>query len=217
MHRNVGYDARRVDGHTSRIWCALRERGLLIRPDCKGVLSVDLNVWPSIFTRDRPMLPISHPRSTRKSLPLPEFVGPFGQFWSSYEELTVQLDRSHIAEENVAVIEVRRVTPGEDHAFLQGQLLLGYDVADEMFISSLTDMVYTYDQMSSLRSQFSTMINIWHLFTDKNAASQFAEISNALVQEHSPFHVFSIGLILRSGRSSAEGISKLSSLIVAEG
>jgi hypothetical protein len=73
--------------------------------------------------------------------------------------------------------------------------LLGYDVADDVFLSGLSNCGYTDDEKSALRPKWAPHLNKYHLFDDANIAYEFKTIADARVCEHAPFFVFGIYLL----------------------
>ncbi|MCL2449313.1 MAG: hypothetical protein FWD17_10220 [Polyangiaceae bacterium] len=73
--------------------------------------------------------------------------------------------------------------------------LLGYDIADDVFLSGLSNCGYTDDDARALRLLWGPKLNRFHLFEDARVASAFRSVTDARVPEHAPFFVFGIYLI----------------------
>jgi hypothetical protein len=68
---------------------------------------------------------------------------------------------------------------------------LGYDIADEIFISGLSDCGYEASELH-LRNGWGPYLNDWHLFTEKDQAIKFKKMTDQRVPEHAPFYVYSL-------------------------
>lgn len=74
--------------------------------------------------------------------------------------------------------------------------LLGYDVADRVFTSGLSNCGYTDAEKAALRPVWADRLNTFHLFAEPHVACQFKVTADARVPEHAPFLVFGIYLLL---------------------
>lgn len=68
---------------------------------------------------------------------------------------------------------------------------LGYEVADFMFVSSLTNCEYKVEEKKYLTS-FRDRLNECGLFDDIASAEEYKNISDLRVKEHAPFYVFGL-------------------------
>ena len=75
---------------------------------------------------------------------------------------------------------------------------LGYDVADEGFISGLSDCGYQADELR-LKTGWELSLNEWHLFTQSKQAIKFKRMTDRRVAEHAPFCIYGLYSLLRSG------------------
>ena len=75
---------------------------------------------------------------------------------------------------------------------------LGYDVADDGFISGLSDCGYEADELH-LKTGWELALNEWHLFTQKKQAIKFQRMTNQRVDEHAPFCIYGLYSLLQSG------------------
>jgi hypothetical protein len=73
--------------------------------------------------------------------------------------------------------------------------LLGYDVADEVMTSGLSNCGYSDEEKKLLRPIWAQQLNRFHLFDRSEGALQFKGITEARVPEHAPFFVFGIYLL----------------------
>jgi len=74
--------------------------------------------------------------------------------------------------------------------------LLGYDVADQVMTSGLSNCGYTDEEKRRLRPTWGGLLNEHHLFDQVDLASEFRRITAERVQEHAPFFVFGIYMLL---------------------
>ena len=73
--------------------------------------------------------------------------------------------------------------------------LLGYDIADDVFLSGLSNCGYTDEEKTELRSTWVGRLNRFHLFDQVDVASEFKALTEARVPEHGPFFVFGLYLL----------------------
>ncbi len=92
------------------------------------------------------------------------------------------------APERVQSIWFAREVEGESR-------LLGYDIADDVFLSGLSNCGYTEEETAMLRSTWAARLNRFHLFDQLDAASEFKALTDARVPEHAPFFVFGLYLL----------------------
>lgn len=69
---------------------------------------------------------------------------------------------------------------------------LGYDVADEVMTSGLSNCGYSDREKERIRSTWAGRINAFHLFDDADLALEFRALTEARVPEHAPFFVFGV-------------------------
>jgi len=74
--------------------------------------------------------------------------------------------------------------------------LLGYDVADDVMTSGLSNCGYSDEEKERLRPVWAPQLNRFHLFDRANLALQFKGITEARVPEHAPFFVFGLYRLL---------------------
>jgi hypothetical protein len=96
---------------------------------------------------------------------------------------------------------VERITPERVRSIwyqheVEGEFrLLGYDIADDVFLSGLSNCSYSDDEKALLRPTWSRRLNQFHLFDHADDASQFHRITETRVPEHAPFFVFGVYLL----------------------
>lgn len=193
----LGYDAREAWLNFQDTWSAERRQSHLLRQEIVKPLSVDSDVWPSVFELV--------PRLTR-----PDWTGYVQYLWSDLQALTrvVGTGASREAEQVscIAVELVSSTTSGTMLAVWQDRVqavapprlaelnrrLAGYDVADYFLLSGLTNCgspQWTDPQV------WSSVLNQYHLFQDADTAVGFKAEADKHVPEHAPFFVFALWLI----------------------
>jgi hypothetical protein len=70
--------------------------------------------------------------------------------------------------------------------------LLGYDIADDVMTSGLSNCSYGDLDKSVLRSTWGPRLNRFHLFDRSDVALRFKRVTEARVPEHAPFFVFGL-------------------------
>ena len=72
---------------------------------------------------------------------------------------------------------------------------LGFDVSDGSLLSGLSNCGYYPDELSTLRPQWQSRLNAWHLFEAREDAFEFRSLADKRVTEHAPFFVFGLYLV----------------------
>lgn len=199
----IGYDARTWSPTTTSNWPDERRQQYLLNPDAPMPLSVDRIVWPSPLLDGQSWIPDDTIAQLGQTALTPEFIGPNAPFWSDLEELVNFLSRSALDPATMALIEVHRLDPGSTYQAEPAKSLLGYDVADEGFISSLMNCAVEPQERDHLTAAFASGLNPLHLFTSASLAHRFREASNDLIPEHAPFSVYAIYNIQHKGLTTA--------------
>lgn len=177
------------------LWSERRRAQYLLREEVQRVLSIDDGVWPSVFSDQAiggGMLPI-HIGGPK----IPDWVGIDSPLWEDLGAL-----QSFIADNDSTLIRPFWVVA---YSGLGGSIdtrvsdewtLLGYDVADGIAISGLSNCGYTEQERVDVRSRgWDLDLNEYHLFSTFSTANEFREYSNTRVGEHAPFSVIGIHLI----------------------
>ena len=168
----LGYDAKEkaVDAES---WKADRREMFLIRPEINFPKSVDDMVWESLmpvhgFGQYHQTPPPANPTQTiiiAITMPEDAHHAAYYSNWEGYAPLT---------------------PPGP------GWQLLGYDIADDVQISGLSNCGYSPEELASLRPTWQPRINEHGLIDTLNHALEFVDITDKRVEEHAPFYVFGI-------------------------
>ncbi|MCL4557448.1 MAG: hypothetical protein M1491_02230 [Deltaproteobacteria bacterium] len=69
---------------------------------------------------------------------------------------------------------------------------LGYDIADNGFITGLSNCGYDRDEKELLQKTWSSRLNEYGLIQDVREAREFKEITDKRVPEHAPFYVYEL-------------------------
>ncbi len=182
----IGFDAREMLS-PPRAWNAERREVYLLRPEVERPLSVDALVWPSVF----------------EALPGVAWTGPVQALWDDVGRMDQKLRavagtqpwRIAVAwlPENdgrgavlPAISNTTPDVPGDGWSFL------GFDVADGMHISGLSNCGYEPAERETFRRDWARELNGHHLFEDPVAARAFRDATDARVREHAPFFVFAL-------------------------
>ena len=179
----LGFDAR--DMHVpATAWDADRRELYLLRPDVPRPLSVDALVWPSVFDATE------------------EWRGPVQDLWDDLGRMDRKLQAlprtprwriavAWVAEDDAtrsavfpSIPETSPDAPGD------GWSILGFDVADGMLFSGLSNCGYEPSERAIFRRDWAAELNENHLFQSLAAARAFRDATDARVPEHAPFFVY---------------------------
>lgn len=179
----LGFDAREnISPVTS--WDAERRELYLLRPEVKRPLSVDALVWPSVFEGTD------------------EWRGPVQDLWDDLERMNRKLQAlPRMPRWRIAVAWVPEDDPGRSAVFPSvpetwpdvpdaGWSILGFDVADGMHFSGLSNCEYEPSERAIFRRSWAGELNEHHLFENPATARAFREATDARVPEHAPFFVY---------------------------
>ena len=198
----VGYDAREFWQTYDSSWSEKDRKRYLYRLDVKKPLSVDVMIWPSVFSAaDR--------RGPAKRLGFQSFWADFTLLRSAvtqayserplgdYRMIAAILVLGEYAKSD-AVPWSERIPPVHPDRRGPEWTFLGYDVADQWALSGLLDCGFVpgLDDVPKLRQRWGPLLNKFHLFDDFDAAVAFKQMSDErLKNDHAPFFVFSLWLV----------------------
>lgn len=174
----------------------------VLRQDVIKLLSVDTVVWASIFEGD-------------EALPRPQWTGPIQWLWDDLQTLETHLHEVRSSEAKpywmIAITLRSDLCKSEEleewKTYRGAELirpsvrdesweLLGYDVADQWLLSSLTNCGFEKKtEVEAIRKKYNPALNAYHLFDAIEPAMEYRMFSDERVPEHAPFFVFGIWLI----------------------
>jgi hypothetical protein len=200
----LGVDAREMWlGATA--WNEERRRKFLLRLDVDKPLSIDPQVWPSVFDALDDIRPA--------------YTGLFHGLWDSREQLEESLKRAPLRDRRYRIVAYAVVTgtlteaerkPWDMFQVRNSQdpkptpstvdptwTLLGYDLADASGVSGLMNMGFVpgHDDVDRLRSEWGPYLARSHLFESREWADAFRAYSNGRVPSHAPFFVYAVWLL----------------------
>lgn len=193
----LGYDAREAWLTAASHWGTERRRTHLLRHSVAMPLSVDSDVWRSVF-------------DTVPGCFRPDWTGPVQDLWDNDSALAATLRSTPpLASQKICWVAVELVSSSASE-FLLAQWRervasvsppsldqfaarhAGYDVADYYLTSALSNCGAA---LWSDRREWAALLNDHHLFTELGAALRFRAEADRHVQEHAPFFVFGLWLL----------------------
>jgi len=200
------------DAYVHRHWDKEHRDRFLLTPEIEWPLSIDPLVWPSVFFseifREATELPYGDievdPRTDD------------GKYWLSLEQMKAHYEAHrqvgtsgvfvaiHLFSEQPLVEDmIPYVQPGGIQCALAlgrtnprecppGSEFLGYDVADASWISGLANCGYTPDEKQQLGRIWASRLNSFGLLKSLDDATEFRQLCDARVPEHSPFWIYGI-------------------------
>jgi hypothetical protein len=213
LKRLIGFDIRWLSkpGFLD-FWDEPRRQQYLIRPEVAYPLSIDRHVWPSRFSLPGLLEPVAS---------VADLDGVAGgqhfdtfAFWAN---LTDMVSNYRPAGEPDCVIGVALLIPQVQRAgakgpadpwraFVTGQhtdpdepgekwVPLGCDVANDGYLSGLSNCGMFESERQSVRGRWSASLNEFGLFNSPETAQSFCDEANTRLKEDGPFHVFELFLI----------------------
>ena len=184
----MGFDCRIWGARYVALWDASSRSSFLLDPNAACPLSVDDMVWPSVFERGGVESEAEHD----VGINLPAFIGPHAPFWANLAELEAEISKHNIDVGVCKIVQVILCSRRVQAAIVQQMVhpsfrILGFDVADEMFVSSLTNCGYSAPEEMELRLKYGEHLNEHHLFDNLKTAVEYCTSSDNLVPEHAPF------------------------------
>ncbi len=206
----IGFDAREMFINHQDEWPLCRIEAALIKTDIIKPLSVDTDVWQSIFDLEWDS------KNTRSIIDkiLPKGIGPLVNIWASLKELQSYCQRiDDIIPKPFWIIGITVVHNAALDEYLRSRnslqsLLhldetlprsvakdwhfLGYDVADAGRLSGLANCLFLDETDAQESRAFSPYINDYHLFNSLDNACRFRDYSDKRVKEHAPFFIYGL-------------------------
>jgi hypothetical protein len=197
----LGFDVREMWSQMNATWPESRKARYLLRADVTKVLSVDSLVWPRVVL------------GLEKNVRAPSQWRDLG-LWENLHHLQEYLQQNAEATPRpyqvIGITLLRNALPVPKQEMWRSLVptvpaslnkewaFLGYDVADEGFISGLSDCGYEADELH-LRTGWELALNEWHLFTQRKLAIKFQRMTDQRVDEHAPFCIYGLYSLLQSG------------------
>lgn len=197
----LGFDIREMWSQMDATWPESRKALYLLRADVTKVLSVDSHVWPRVVL------------GVEKNVRAPSQWWDLG-LWDNLHRLQGYLQQNANAigrpYQVIGITLLRNVLPVQEQemwaslaaptpaSLPQECVFLGYDVADEGFISGLSNCGYEADELH-LRGGWERSLNEWHLFPLRKQAVKFQRMTDQRVEEHAPFCIYGLYSLFQSG------------------
>ena len=197
----AGYDAREYRDDFAMQWPGSRRAQYLYRLDVRKVLSVDVRVWPTLFT-------------AMAKAP-PPYQAAMQSLWADRGELRRAVSAAVVQPDappsRTVVVTAFSGGSEHDHPVLDDVAslvdpaevapqwrLLGYDVADAWNLSALSNCGFLppHDNVLQMRRLWGPHLNEFHLFTELDIAIEFRKMSDLrLASDHAPTFVYGIRLV----------------------
>jgi len=190
----LGFDIREMGSHMDAIWSPSRKDTYLLRTDVTKVLSVDRYVWPKVAP------------GVDKKVRAPTQWRDLG-LWENLQQLREYLQQNRDAVQqpyqviaitllpDALTVEEQEIwallAPTVPASLDKEWAFLGYDIADEGFISGLSNCAYEPSELH-LRDGWNPYLNDQHLFTEKEQAIKFKRMTDQRVPEHAPFCIYGL-------------------------
>ena len=194
----LGFDIREMWSQMDATWPESRKATYLLRADVTRVLSVDPHVWPKGMSE------------VDKTVRAPSQWRDLG-LWDNLQHLQEYLQHNREALQRpyqvigITLLHSALTVQEQDLWALsaspvpaslnQEWTFLGYDIADEGFISGLSNCGYKTSEQH-LSDDWRHFLNDWHLFTERKQALQFQKITDQRVAAHAPFCVYGLYALL---------------------
>ena len=180
----LGFDA--CQSVLDSLWTNERIQLYLLKMDTSP-LSVDNHVWPSVLEY----------KPLRKGMLICR--AGWSELSKMNERLESVINRPYSKIAISVILFDTRDQPAWDRFLTKtnpsqpekGWTFLGYDIADQGFISGLSNCGYSHGVVA-LRRKWSRFLNEHHLFDNLSSANEFRIFTNRRVKEHAPFFVFGI-------------------------
>jgi len=203
----LGFDVRvaQCDPLHAKRWTKSRREKYLLRTDVPFPLSVDREVWPSLFSfengpRNQHLAPIHvvpldfHQQGLRLWANLSDMQNSIvagGRATNDGLAVCIALEAKgpQLTEDRWQMaFEERTCPPNLDPRWR----FMGCDVADRYFTSGLSNCACGPEKMERLRVTCGSDINVNGLFTTVHAAARFKKYADELFPAHAPFFVFGL-------------------------
>jgi len=215
----LGYDMRLHPEDCKGDWSKQRKSIYLLNENTEYPLSVDINVWPSIFEfrEGNPEAPRSCISSAGKVIAPSKVivdidhsgVDAFYNTWSAYEEMSryasiheypanivpvaLTLILTNILTNDVlSYYSLKEKVEMAKHYIPATLSFVGYDIGDVGMISGLTNCGYTKKSKTDIYDKYHNKMNYYGLFDEYHVAHDFKVMTYHRVKSHAPFYVYGI-------------------------
>jgi len=189
-------------------WHNDRRKRFLISDHIAWPSSIDATVWPSLFrVQINPVnIKMEDDNEVAVQLSVDNYI--IGSLWQCHTSMLKYHDMHCIMKQKIIPTVFTLHTWDEPSvkesmitAFLQynklvmpsGYSLVGYDVADQFFTSSLSNCGYDNNEgKEDARCVYASYVNEYGLFGTLEDAIKFQHVSNLAVKEHAPFYIYGI-------------------------
>lgn len=219
-HEVVGFDAREIWLDVNSQWPQTRKDSILLRHDIVKPLSVDRNVWSTVFSELR------QPHLWQSLRRKPEYLGnEWNQVFTEDRKLSIPHDsyrprgvwrnlasmRDYLQQSwgkvwkpcyLVAIVEIledeavekqdREPDPITPSIMDNQWTLLGYDVADYELYTGLFNGTLEPDKVVEIRRKWEKYLNKYHLFVDSEKARDYIQVANERYPSHTPYYVYAL-------------------------
>lgn len=205
----LGFDCREMWLPYSTIWHGQDVDHLLLRRDIEKPLSTDRTVWPSIFRSYIFVSGVEKGTIPETGLELPIEYRTSENLWDNLQAMQTHL-RGEWKEPQktvwtiaLTVLQSRAhdqlllpsgIHPSEANEKWQ---FLGYDVSDASAALWSGLLGYTPGEIQTVREDWGKYLNKYHLFTDQQQSSRFADWADSRDSGHAPYYVYGLYLIQR--------------------
>jgi hypothetical protein len=216
----IGYDVRRAPSpFLLSLWDTARREQFLLRTDVAYPFSVDKLVWPSRFQLGD-LNPYPFPQPADAIVIQPSTVNQHFQLFKLWDDLVRMLGPYRPSSEGDCGLGVGLMHPEhyqDDSRFAEDDWwqaihgspiippepedewkLLGYDVANSGFTSSVSNCGVPEAERATLRKTWGGSINQFGLFGKAEEALRFCADANVRFADDGPFYVFELFLIWSS-------------------
>ena len=205
IERVWGYDARVLisEQHADLRWADESSRkSFLLRPDIDFALSVDSNVWPTVFDYN-PRIAAIMSSVSEGLVAVDHDCG--GGLWLNLERMKERLKRaskpavsiivSIVLHDSLSIDDVDSPLSWADpipNVLPPRNTLLGYDVANGGLLSGLLNCGYSDEELQRLGPLWRSRINRVGLIEELRDALEFRLLTEIRSGMHGPFFVFGL-------------------------
>jgi len=207
----LGYDIKyHPKYYVDSDWNKKRRSMFLLDANTKWPLSVDNNVWPSVFHYSFIESEFPNCQDMEKIMVKSKDTMNWAlELWKEKDKMVeYYCHERECMQENIVIIAETLVTrfiptidsywqmaldmPVKSLEDISGWEFLGYDIADQDGLSGLTNCGYEKEESELLRILWSTRLNEYGLIKNIGDAEEMLALSDKRISEHSPFYIYGI-------------------------